>query len=199
MHHYSRTVPHIVITGGPASGKTTALENLRTNHPELELVEEAATYVLTRGFPLPNEQSPWTQEWQNELQTAIAAKQLELESTADTQARTNSKLAIVQDRGLLDGAAYLAGGVSEFEQLTGLNHQEILEKYHTVIYLGWLGSKGYETESNPVRFEDKQRAKTIAQTIFECWADHPRLIEVTTQKNRAQQVASLVQAAILEH
>lgn len=198
MQQNSKTVPQIVITGGPAAGKTTALEYLRVNHPELEYVEEAATYVLSRGFTLPTEENPWTQEWQNELQIAIASQQLKLESAAVNNARTNFRPAVVQDRGLLDGAAYLSGGVKEFEELTGLVHQEILNRYEAVIYLGWLGSKNYETESNPVRFEDEERARLVARTIYECWADHPNLIEVTAQQNRAQEVANLVRQAIMK-
>lgn len=198
MQQHPKTVPRIVITGGPASGKTTALEHLGANYAELELVEEAATRVLSNGFPLPTEGKPWTQKWQNELQAAIVTQQLELEAAAIDRAYATSKRAVVQDRGLLDGAAYLSGGVKEFEELTGLQYAEVLRRYHTVIYLGWLSSN-YEIESNPVRFEDEERARAIAGMILECWADHPNLIEVTVQQDRAQEVAALVQqAAILK-
>ncbi len=197
MTNPNQSIPQIVITGGPASGKTTALEHLRSNYPNLELTDEAATQVLETGFPLPSPDNPWTQEWQNELQLAIASQQLVIETTAIENAHASSRAAIVQDRGLLDGAAYLAGGVKEFEELIGLKHQEVLQRYHTVIYLGWLGSGLYETESNPVRFEDEERARVIACTILEAWSDHPNLIEVTTRHNRAQEVAELVQQATL--
>lgn len=197
MQQRPKPVPQIVITGGPASGKTTALEHLRVSYPELEFVEEAATYVLSRGFPLPTDERPWTQEWQNELQIAIASQQLQLEEVAIDSAQLNSKSGIVQDRGLLDGAAYLSGGVREFEELAGLDHQEVLNRYDTVIYLGWLSSNSYETDSNPVRFEDEERARVIARTILESWADHPNLIEVTAQQNRAQEVAELVRQAVI--
>jgi predicted ATPase len=191
------TIPRIVITGGPASGKSTTIDYLKSHHNNLAYVEEAATLVLADGYPLPTADKPWTQSWQNELQIAIAIKQTELEFIAGNHASATAKSAIVQDRGLLDGAAYLSGGIREFEQLTGIGFREALDRYHTVIYLGWLGSGTYETKSNPMRFEAADRAQLIEARTMEIWSEHPHFVMVTEQVNRTQRVSEIIQSLIL--
>lgn len=178
----------IVITGGPSTGKTTAIKHLKYTRPDIEYVDEAATMVLASGFPVPNEKRPWTQTWQNALQIAIAGMQLGLEAAS----KECAEAAIVQDRGLLDGASYLEGGVDEFEELMGMDRHEMHKRYHAVIYLGWLTARDYADNSNPQRFEDERRARVLSERVRLCWDGHPQLIEITTQNNRAGVIEDLL-------
>jgi predicted ATPase len=185
-------VPQIVLTGPPASGKTTALEYLKKTRSDLNIIEEAATQVLRGGFPLPSEENPWTQTWQNGLQRAIAGYQLGLEQII----RERTKKGIIQDRGLLDGANYLKGGVNELEQITGLARKNMLKRYQTVIYLGWLGSEQYSNESNDMRFEDELTARKLAETALAPWSNHPHIIEINSRQNRAIEVAEIINSLL---
>lgn len=180
---------NIVITGGPASGKTTAIEHLKRTWPDLEYIDEAATMVLASGFPTPTDEQPWTQGWQNALQAAVAGMQLGLEKVTREY---NDEKTIIQDRGLLDGASYLKRGVDELEELVGIDRQEMLSRYHAVIYLGWLTSRKYGNTSNPQRFEDEYRAQQLSEKVRQCWEGHPNLIEVTAQHNRTKAVEKLL-------
>lgn len=182
----------IVITGGPSTGKTTVIKHLKKTRPDLEYIDEAATMVLSSGFPMPSEERPWSQTWQNALQIAVAGMQLGLEATA----REYTSTPIIQDRGLLDGASYLQGGVDEFEELIGMERRDILSRYHTVIYLGWLTARNYADNNNPQRFEDEYRAQRLSEKVRLCWEGHPRLIEITNQNGRASTVSNLLPGLI---
>ncbi len=184
----------IVITGGPSTGKTTALKHLKTKRSDLAYIGEAATMVLSSGFPTPDEERPWTQRWQNSLQIAIAGMQLGLESATHEYASSP----VIQDRGLLDGASYLERGVDEFEELIGIDRQTMLKRYHAVIYLGWLTTRTYSNTNNPQRFEDESRAKHLSEKVRQCWGGHPNLIEIHDQDNRAAKIEKLLPALLGE-
>lgn len=195
----SRRVPRIVITGGPACGKTTVIEHLRKSNPEYTIVEEAATRVLSSGlFSLPSDEQPWTQEWQNALQRAIANEQLELERKSTERLRDPSQVAIVQDRGLADAATYLSGGLAELEELTGHTPKDIMRRYDRVIHLGWVGRDEYlrRVGSNPVRFELPERAQELARISLEIWSEHPNFTTITSIDGRKEEVVELVQKDI---
>lgn len=179
-------IPQIVITGGPACGKTTGINRLKSKHEDITTISEASTQVLASGFPVPNSERPWTQTWQNALQLAIAGHQLGLELIAQEDAKKQKKRAILQDRGLLDGAAYLEGGLAELEGYTGTSTEEMLGRYHTVIFLGSLAS--YDKKNNPHRFEEEARALALSGKTLAAWQDHPRLIELTGIAHRNEEI-----------
>jgi predicted ATPase len=179
--------PQIVLTGPPACGKTTTLAQLGKLHPNILTVNEAATQVLKGGFPPVTAERAWSQTWQNALQHAIIGHQLGLEMVAQEDARTGQNPAILLDRGLVDNAAYLRGGIAELEDYTGIEHQAMLKRYHAVIFLGRL-AQPYETQSNPQRFEDETHAQALAARTLEAWQEHPKLIAITSTDNRANDI-----------
>lgn len=183
--------PQIVITGGPGCGKSTAVARQMALHGNILTVTEAATQVLRGGFPAITPERPWTQTWQNALQHAIAGHQIGLELLAQEDAQRRQKQSILQDRGLLDGAAYLEGGIAQLEDYLGMDKEQALGRYHTVIYLGSL-ARPYETLSNPHRFEEKARAQALAATVLEAWQDHPNLIEIHNRDNRTEEIDQAV-------
>lgn len=186
-------LPAIVITGGPASGKTTALEYLKVKYPDLYAIDEVGFQVFAAGFPLPSAANPWTQAWQDSFQAAVAAKQLETEAMAQQQTQATLQRAIVQDRGLLDGAGYLAAGVPGLEHLVGNSYHDMLSRYHAVIYL----SGAFENATNnPYRFEEQTRARTVSRKILKSWRPHPRLTIVRAKHNRHLIVAELIQGVL---
>ena len=184
--------PKIVITGGPACGKTTVVEHLAEYRPDIRTVPEAATQVLSSGFPLPNENRPWSEEWQRGLQLAIAGHQLGLEAVAATDQRQEPRRGQILDRGILDGAAYLPGGAEEFSEMVNTPLESMLRRYDAVIMLGWLSIRTYETNSNQTRFEEESRARELTNRVKEAWSQHPNFIEVEEQTERAKAVADLI-------
>jgi predicted ATPase len=125
----------IILTGGPSGGKTTLQQAISEQIPEAYCAPEVATILLSGGFPAPTEQHPWEETWQRNFQLAIAAGQVALEGITILRAQREGKRLTIYDRGLLDGAAYLPGGISELEEITGQDEQAMLNSYDTVLHL----------------------------------------------------------------
>ncbi len=164
----------IAITGGPCAGKSSIISELKKHYGKsVSIVPEVATLLFEEGFPPPN---PWTQSWQNRLQNAIALRQLLEEEHAQN---TNSKL-VFCDRGLLDGAAYLSGGIQEFCETFFIGQKAALKRYTTVIHLESLATMNpseYKrlAKTNPNRFEDVKTAQTRELATREVWGNHNNL------------------------
>lgn len=180
----------VVLTGGPAGGKTAVLGALEYQFGgNLIVIPEVATQVLAipidgggPGLPINGN---WTQEWQDRLQDMIFRKQLDDEIThyKSAQERSNDTL-IVCDRGLLDGAAYLSGGREEFLQRYGLSLDRCFGAYDMVLHLTSLAVSNPDLyrqlwESNPQRFEnDPEWANQLDRNVLRAWEGHPQHIKV---------------------
>jgi dephospho-CoA kinase len=106
----SSDIPFVVcLIGGPASGKSSVLKAIRRSFSgrEVVIVREAASYLLHHNFPRPD----GTRERLNAFQDAIVQRQFRLEAAARARARRNCIPVVVCDRGVLDTAAYLLGGL----------------------------------------------------------------------------------------
>jgi len=165
----------IVITGGPCAGKSTVIEAIAEEFGNrVVVVPEVATALFEAGFPPPN---PWTQEWQDALQAAIIVGQYRFEARAEAEARDNGCQIIICDRGILDGAAYLQGGVEEFCGRFDVDEGEILSRYEAVIHLESLSTLDPElyrelAKSNPSRFEDIAMAEERELNLRRAWSGH---------------------------
>ncbi|MCK4539760.1 ATP-binding protein [Candidatus Parcubacteria bacterium] len=178
----------VVLTGGPCGGKSTIAEALaREFGNKIIIVPEVATALFEAGFPPPN---PWTQEWQDALQAAIISGQHKAESQAMTEAANNGAKAIICDRGILDGAAYLAGGVAEFCQRFRVDENNALSQYETVIHLESLSTLNPDLymdliTTNPNRFEPLEQAQGRELNLRHAWAQHPKRIHLAGKLNKS--------------
>ena len=165
----------IVLTGGPCAGKSTVLAELvRRFGSRIVVVNEVATALFEAGFPPPN---PWTQEWQNALQAAIICGQYRFEAEAVAEAEKAGAEIVICDRGLLDGAAYLAGGVQEFCERFRLDEGSALAEYAAVVHLESLATLNPDlyldlVATNPNRFEPLGMAQEREIGLRQAWAGH---------------------------
>ena len=115
-----KTVWWFVLTGGPCSGKTTALARLKkdlTNKGyKVFMIDEAATRIINSGIS-------YKEFGSYEFQSYIATTQLVNEALIEDAIRKyialpNSKdnIVIICDRGILDGKAYMDSD-EEFAEL----------------------------------------------------------------------------------
>ena len=179
----------IVLTGGPSGGKTTLQRAISEQIPEAYCAPEVATILLSGGFPAPTEQHPWEEAWQRSFQLAVATGQVALEHVTNRRAQHEGKRLTVYDRGLLDGAAYLPGGVRELEEITGQDEQAMLGNYDLVLHLTSSAvHSAYDKLSNPHRFEEAAAALELDQRIMTVWENHPNRI-VLDQHDKADRVA----------
>ena len=183
----------IVLTGGPSGGKTTLQRAISSQIPEAYCTPEVATILLSGGFPAPTEQHPWEETWQRNFQLAVAAGQVALEGITNLRAQREGKRLAIYDRGLLDGAAYLPGGINELEEITGQDEQAMLSNYDTVLHLTTSAAHAaYDKLSNPHRFEEAAAAQDLDQRIMTAWENHPNRI-ILDEHNKAERITNGLQ------
>jgi len=175
----TRRVPRIVLTGGPCSGKSTLIEELKTSHGHiLHCVPEVATIVIAQvGVVPPTDDPPALRRFQR----TIARVQRGFEEVSEIQALRSGKHALLLDRGVPDGAAYMDGGTEEFERVcqTDIDHEFL--QYDLVLCLDAPPREIYEKHGrdNPARRESYEEATALGERIVTVWRRSPnfRLIK----------------------
>ena len=183
----------IVLTGGPSGGKSTTLQRIQETRSDVFCAPEVATILLGGGFPAPTGEHGWTYEWQKSFQLAVAATQIALEQVCEIRALHEGKKIVVYDRGLVDGASYLRGGIAELADITGIEKSAMLARYDTVLHLPTGATRGpgaYDKHSNPHRFEEAEEALQLEHRVREAWQDHEqRYILDATSKSEVVSMA----------
>ncbi len=190
----------IVLTGGPCGGKTSALEAIKLNFPcQVLVVPEAATILLSGGFPVPGRDLAWSEDWQHDFQASVTVLQTSLEHSYQLMAEQRGATLLVCDRGILDGAAYTPGGAAEFYRRNNINEADAIANYTTVIHLESLAVTAphlYGRGNNAERFESLVEAQTIEHKIKAAWSVHPQQQVITSISDLNEKIAAVL--AIIE-
>lgn len=167
-----KQIKSLVITGGPCSGKTTLIGILRGIYPDLTVfVPEAATLLLSGGWPAPTDDCP---RWKETFQAAVIAVQLNLEETYRRIAKQQGKCLMICDRGLMDSEAYLRNACRKNK----IDPQQALARYDRVIHLeslatAWPSEYEKKVDNNPWRYENLHQARVLELATRRAWAEHP--------------------------
>ena len=170
----------IVITGGPCSGKTTALSYLQETFTKkgymVMIVPETASEMILGGI------TPWTIDTNFNFESYIFRLQLEKEKLFEEAARhvdNYDKVLIICDRGVLDCKAYMKE--NEFERCLKQFHTNIIslrDNYDAVFHLV-TAAKGakefYNLESNKARYESVEEAIINDEKTINAWTGHSHL------------------------
>lgn len=182
----------IALTGGPNSGKTTALSVLKeTFGPQVELVREAATMIFSGGFPRTDNSTPHIEAAQKII--FFTTKQLESLAEKSSQAPL-----IVCDRGTVDAAVYWPGGVEDFFRQMNTSLDAELARYDAVLHLSPPTNPAFY-ESTHVRTESLEQAFEIDRKIMHIWEKHPnRLVIGGTERflEKAEAIKNFVDKII---
>lgn len=176
-----------MISGAPASGKTTIVTELARRHADLLIVPEAATqHYSTIG-------RTWDKldlDARREAQRAIYRLQVKQEADAE---RTAGDRTIVLDRGTVDGSAYWPDGPAAYWADLGTTHAAELARYGRVILLETAAAIGiYDgSASNNVRFEDPAAAVENGRLLATLWAGHPDLHVVPARPDWSEKLAAV--------
>lgn len=161
----------IALTGGPNSGKTTALTILKeTFGPQVELVREAATMVFSGGFPRQDNSLPHIEA----AQKIIFVATREMEELAEAY---SSAQLIVCDRGTVDAAVYWPNGIDDFFNTMHTTLDKELARYDAVLHLSPPTNPAFY-QATHVRTESLEEAFKIDEKILKIWQNHPRRIVI---------------------
>jgi len=176
----------IVLTGGPCGGKTTFLEALKELDLGVVIVPEAATILLSGGFLEPNKDVPWSEDWQTAFEYAVFHLQKSIEETAVLQAKQQGASLLVCDRGSLDAAVFLPGGLDQAQLLLGLDIKSERLRYDAVLHLESLATAdpvAYGSEGNGHRFESVNRAQKMEILSRDVWSQHKNYYFIDGQRS----------------
>ena len=164
-------LPLIALTGGPCSGKTTAINQLKKELSDhVRFVPEAARFLIEEmGLrPDPSNIDTWAK-----FQEKLYLTQHTLEETALDEAHSRGQKAVIADRGTLDSLAYLEGGAEEFQRFTGARVEHELTRYRRVIVLAPAPKHLYVQDG--ARRETYEQACELSDRIRAAWGQHPDL------------------------
>jgi len=168
----------IVITGGPCAGKSSIIAMLKDEFgDEIITVPEAATLLLTGGFPMPGKHIDWSDEWQYAFQKSVLHLQKSLEDTYSLMARRKAAKLLICDNGLPSGAAYMPGGLEEFINMYQVDFNKELQDYASVIHLETIAltqPHKYGKHNNETRYTTLEQAISLDGLIKDIWEDHPK-------------------------
>lgn len=170
--------PRIVLTGGPCSGKSSAIEQLQADLSDiLRCVPETATIIIDRVGAKP---PPSDGYGMRRFQRTVHRVQCGFEEVSLMQALGESKIALLLDRGTMDGAAYLNGGVLEFEQVCLTQATAEHSRYTAIIILDVPPKNVYDAKkaNNPARRETHEEATELGRRISQAWSGHPNVIHI---------------------
>lgn len=203
----NKDILNIVVTGGPCGGKTTALDELtkqlRSYGYTVFLVNEAATELINSGIKPFGDNKLDNKDFQSLiLETQLAKEQIRKKASLMC---SNNKVAILYDRGILDGRAYIDD--QTFNELLNKNHlseTDVLTRYDLIIHLV-TAAKGkeefYTLLNNSARTETIEEARYQDTKAMESWRNHPNLRIVdndTLFDEKIKKVKNLIRAFIGE-
>ncbi len=169
-----------VITGGPCSGKTTAISTIEqelSNRGYYVLtVPETATELISTGIrPFGNslEAVPF--------QYFVANKQLQKEELYRKAANMIpfEKVVLIHDRGIIDGKCYISS--EEFSKMLNyfnLTEVEARDRYDAVFHLVTAANGAeafYTLENNSSRTETPDLARKLDSSGIASWTGHSHL------------------------
>ncbi len=173
----------IVITGGPCSGKTKALSQMRERLSERGLMPllcpEVATQIILSGYRPGVIEMPQFQA----VCTPMQIMQRELYRDAARRLAgiyPDKQVVLIHDRGVWDGKAYVDDAVWE-EILSAFDGdaKQHRDSYDAVFHLESTACSHYGTyslDNNAARLEEglQEAMDTDARTRA-CWEGHPNL------------------------
>ena len=176
-------VVRIVITGGPCSGKTSAIDRafdeLKDSGYQILIMPETATQLIGGGI------APWTckginsyQRWQMYLQ--MEKEKVYAQACEEISEVAGKPVLIIYDRGMMDNKAYVTDQVfKEIMDDMGLEEEECLSWYDAVFHLE-TAAKGavefYTCDNNSARTETVEEAVEVDNNSLRAWEDHPNRV-----------------------
>ena len=183
-----KQVTKIVMTGGPAGGKTTLttrlVKDLSARGYRVIIAPEAATELIS-GFgikPFGNCLSMY------DFQFFVIESQLQKEHMAERAAELvpEDRVLIICDRGVLDNKAYVTS--EEYARILkhfSLTEKEVLDSYDAVIHLvsSAFGAEYAYSYNNAARYETLEGAREKEEQALMCWQKHPRRVIIGNSFN----------------
>lgn len=166
-----RRIPTMVIEGGPGSGKSTIMQILKSDRPDLHLVPEVATILMGQVGISPIGGATSLARFQK----AVFNTQVTFENASIAEAKMRNKVLVVTDRGVVGSVAYLPNGREDFKLILNCEPESQYSRYDMVVCLAVPPKDVYDRikSNNPNRSETWEQAMELDQKTRDAWSGHP--------------------------
>jgi len=176
-----KSITRIVLTGGPAAGKTTLISRILKEFKaddgwRVITIPETATDLIS-GYGIGPFEGCMSME---DFQYFVIEDQLHKERIALKAAQTvpQEKILVIYDRALLDDKAYISDEQFEITlRHFGLTEEQVMAGYDAVLHMVSC-AKGAEyayNYGNAARYESVEDARRMDDRILRAWSKHPSL------------------------
>ena len=185
----AKSITRIVLTGGPAAGKTTLISRILKEFKQEDgwkviTIPETATELIS-GFGIKPFGNCVSME---DFQYYVIEDQLHKEKLALKAAQMvpEEKILIIYDRALLDDKAYISD--EQFAKTLaffGKTEEQVLAGYDAVLHLVTC-AKGAEFAynfGNAARYETVEEAREKDDMTLNAWSRHPSLYVIDNSVN----------------
>lgn len=190
-------ITKIVLTGGPCSGKTTAMSWIQNALSErgykVIFIPETATELLTAGVM----QNDYTKNVK--FQKVLMEEQISKENIYEKAARNMNceKILMVFDRGIMDGKAYISDvDFSILLNKMNLNEIEVRDQYDAVFHLETAAKSEddslYTLGNSGVRSENPQKAIEVDDNLIKAWTGHPHFRVIKNENDFSKKMKNLI-------
>lgn len=190
----SKSITRIVLTGGPAAGKTTLISRILKEFKQEDgwrviTIPETATDLIS-GFGIKPFGGCVSMQ---DFQYFVIEDQLHKERLALKAAQMvpEEKILIIYDRAVLDDKAYITD--EEFTDILssfGMSEEKLLSRYDAVLHLVTC-AKGAEfayNYGNAARYESVEVAREKDDKTLRAWSRHPALHVIDNSVNFEEKI-----------
>lgn len=197
-----KQITKIVITGGPCSGKTTAMSWIQSALSKkgyhVIFVPETATELILAGINRTACKSNY--DFEKAVMLSILAKEQVYDEIAKSLVN-EKKIVLVYDRGLMDCKSFVTP--KEFSLLMrelGLKENHIKDRYDAVFHLV-TAARGaeefYTLLNNSARTETPEEARAQDDLLIAAWTGHPHFRVIDNSTNFEDKLKRLLKE--IEH
>lgn len=177
-----KNITKIVLTGGPCSGKTTAIEKISLYFKQkgysVFVVSEPATELILSGIT-PNNVENFSDFEDGILKIHLFKENLISNYISENRVKTSDKILIICDRGIFDIKAYVTDDLfSKLLEKNNLTRQNVLSRYDAVFHLVTTANGAeefYTTANNKARTEGVEEARKLDEKTADSWGEHKKL------------------------